>query len=59
MKKYKYEVVLSVGDHFAYETKEDEKNIDQIQRELANDKCVIIGDTIYTINLLVKIIEKK
>jgi hypothetical protein len=58
MEKHKYEIALVAGEFWTYETKEDEKNIDQIQRDLANDKCVIIGNTIYTANLLVKITEK-
>lgn len=58
MKKHKYEIVLSVGDHYIYEFQEDGKDIDQIQHDLANDKCVTIGNTIYTTNLLVKIVEK-
>ena len=55
MKKNTYKITLSRGDHFIYDTQEDEKDIAQIQHALANDKCVIIGNTIYTVRLLVRI----
>ena len=57
MKKHKYKIALVAGEFWTYETKEDIKTIDQIYLNLANDKCVLIEDTIYTANLLVKITE--
>lgn len=53
----KFQITLEVGGYWVYETKEDEKDLIKINTCLSLDRCVKIGDTIYTRENIIKITE--
>ena len=55
MKKYKYKIVVNYITSAESEIQEDAKSLSHIRLFLANDKCVLIGNTIYTVNNIISI----
>lgn len=51
----KFQITLEIGGGWVHETKEDEKDLVKINACLSLDRCVKIGDTIYTRESVVKI----
>jgi hypothetical protein len=54
-KKYKYKIVVNYITEAESEIQEDTKSLDHIRLCFITDKCVIIGNKIYTVNNIITI----
>ena len=59
MKKHSYRIVVNGITRPIVHIEEDYKNLDEINRQLAVNGCVVIGTTVYTKNNLIYISKEE